>query len=363
MNKKFSTLLTVGLLTGGALFSYVDAKDVAPAAFINAIGEGNVLDLTSLELGNDKVIALTGDVDLYPAAAQQANKETPKTPSYVIIKDAGITLTSSGSVANLFKGRIVIAAEDVTVSGLKLQNNLSQAVLGGFWNNTSITIFADKATITGNELSASVNDGNTTNIVNGVILYPQSGEVAYTVKGNKFTGFAQTAFDSYGYWYSIACQVYQNAQRGESADSAPLNLDALKNKKGVASKSAVITKGLDGKSIANTNTFSSNDANVIIRNGIEVFEDGEVNTNHVVEFAYLTKAADETEAAVVSKANTITLSAFEAALADVITNGKADGSTVLTVEGATPTEIAEAIEKIASKGQEADALVSKKSIK
>ena len=362
MNKKFSTLLTVGLLTGGALFSYVDAKDVAPAAFINAIGEGNVLDLTSLELGNDKVIALTGDVDLYPAAAQQANKETPKTPSYVIIKDAGITLTSSGSVANLFKGRIVIAAEDVTVSGLKLQNNLSQAVLGGFWNNTSITIFADKATITGNELSASVNDGNTTNIVNGVILYPQSGEVAYTVKGNKFTGFAQTAFDSYGYWYSIACQVYQNAQRGESADSAPLNLDALKNKRGVASKSAVITKGLDGKSIANTNTFSSNDANVIIRNGIEVFEDGEVNTNHVVEFAYLTKAADETEAAVVSKANTITLSAFEAALADVITNGKADGSTVLTVEGATPTEIAEAIETIASKGQEADALVSKKAL-
>ena len=105
-------------------------------------------------------------------------------------------------------------------------------------------------------------------------MYPQSKEVAYTIGKNEFSNFSQKAFDAFGYWYSIACQVYQNAQRAELEDT-PLALDELKNKKGVASKSAVIAKGLDAKAIVNANKFSGNDANVIVRNGIEVFADAD----------------------------------------------------------------------------------------
>ena len=359
MNKKFSTLLTVGLLTGGTLFSYVDAKDVDPTDFVKAIGEGNVLDLKSLELGNDKVISLTGEVNLYPsAAAQQADEETPKTPSYVIIEDAGITLTSSGKDAKVFKGRIVIAAENVTVNNLKLQNNLPQPVLGGFWNNTAVTVFADKVTLIKNELSASIEGENTTNVVNGIMLYPQTGKVSYVIEGNKLTGFAKTAFDKFGYWYSSAFQVYQNTKRTGNDDI--LKIDVLKDKKGIASNSASISEGFDASDIVLKNEFSGNDANVIVRNGLELLADGKVNENHVIEFAHLTKAADADQTSL--KTTTVTLSAFEAALADVIANGKADGSTVLTVEGATPTEITTAIKQIATKSQEADALVDKKAL-
>ena len=359
MNKKFSTLLTVGLLTGGALFSYVDAKDVTPDAFKAAIGENGILDITKLSLDGDKEIALTAEVDLYPAAAQQVNEEeTPKIPSYVIIKDAGITLTSSGKDAQTFKGRLVIAANGVTVSNLNLVNAAGKTASNKLQDNTSIAVFASSVTVAGNTLTVSGNVPKEA-VVNGITLYPQTSKVNYVIEGNKLEGFAKTAFDAYGYWYSCAFQVYQNALRSTAEDNSIVEvLTGLK----IATKSAIITEGLDAAGIASNNTFSGNDANVIVRVGEEVFADGKVNANHVVEFAYLTKAADGVERAAISKADAITLSAFEAALADVITNGKADGSTVLTVEGVTPTEIAEAIEKIASKGQEADALVSKKAL-
>ena len=359
MNKKFSTLLTVSLLTGGALFSYVDAKDVTPDAFKAAIGENGVLDITKLSLDGDKEIALTAEVDLYPATAQQANEEeTPKIPSYVIIKDAGITLTSSGKDAQTFKGRLVIAADGVTVSNLNLVNAAGTTASNKLQDNTSIAVFASSVTVTGNTLSVS-GDIPEAAVVNGITLFPQTSKVNYIIKGNTLNGFAKTAFDNYGYWYSSAFQVYQNALRSTAEGNSIVEvLTGLK----IATKSAIITEGFDAAGIVSNNTFSDNDANVIVRVGEEVFADGEVNTNHVVEFAYLTKAAEVNAASFSLKATPIKLSAFEAALADVITNGKADGSTVLTVEDATPTEIAKAIETIASKGQEADALVSKKAL-
>ena len=366
MNKKFSTLLTVGLLTGGTLFSYVDAKEISAETFVGAIGENGVLNVSELDLDTDGVIELAGEVNLYDDGTSQANTEAKKKLSYVIIKDDGVTLTSFGKEAKVFKGRIVIAAEGVTVNNLKLQNNIAKAVTGGFWNNTSITVFADKATITGNELTATVNEGNTTNIVNGIVLYPQSKEVAYTIGKNEFSNFSQKAFDAFGYWYSIACQVYQNAQRAELEDT-PLALDELKNKKGVASKSAVIAKGLDAKAIVNANKFSGNDANVIVRNGIEVFADADGNRvdnpDHVVEFAYLTKAAEEeTESASFkSEPTKMNISAFEAALMDAVVNGNA--STVLTVENATPTEITATIKKVVDEAKTAtDAVVTTKAL-
>ena len=137
MNKKFSTLLTVGLLTGGTLFSYVDAKEISAETFVGAIGENGVLNVSELDLDTDGVIELAGEVNLYDDGTSQANTEAKKKLSYVIIKDDGVTLTSFGKEAKVFKGRIVIAAEGVTVNNLKLQNNIAKAVTGGFWNNTS----------------------------------------------------------------------------------------------------------------------------------------------------------------------------------------------------------------------------------
>ena len=281
MNKKFSTLLTVGLLTGGALFSYVDAKDVTPDAFKAAIGENGILDITKLSLHGDKEIALTAEVDLYPAAAQQVNEEeTPKIPSYVIIKDAGITLTSSGKDAQTFKGRLVIAANGVTVSNLNLVNAAGKTASNKLQDNTSIAVFASSVTVAGNTLTVS-GDVPKEAVVNGITLYPQTSKVNYVIEGNKLEGFAKTAFDAYGYWYSSAFQVYQNALRSTAEDNS---IDEVLTGLKIATKSAIITEGLDAAGIASNNTFSGNDVNVIVRVGEEVFADGKVNTNHVVEF-------------------------------------------------------------------------------
>ena len=253
---------------------------------------------------------------------------------YYIINTPNVTLDGKNKTLT---GRLVIAAENVTIKNLDIVNSLESAVSGGFWNNTAVTVFADDFAITGSTITGSVNDGNSTNCINGIVIYPQGGASNYEIDDNTISGFAQMVTDSYGRWYSSAFQVYQNRSVTINTEaSQPENLAGLKVK-GINSQSSTIANA--DKLIAtvvDNNDFEGNDADVVVRDGAEVNEDGTANTKYAVDGAYLTYPSDEAESEDVT--------AFQAALADALQAG--DANTTLTVEGATPTQIQDVIKAL-----------------
>ncbi|WP_455637355.1 DUF6383 domain-containing protein [Parabacteroides sp.] len=344
MNKRFYTLMASIMLAGSA-FSSASAKNVTGAEFKNAIDENGVLQVTresgdsegtegqndesviaiSLPV-NDNTITLTSDVDLMGEGGN----------GYVIVKlpedfakleIVGAKVTEEDGEDNdavkagetvekpTFKGHLVLAGENITISNLDIDLTLSKAVVGGFTNNTAITVFADNAIITGNKISGDVNDGNTTNVLNGIMIYPQTTDASYVITGNEISGLNQVVTDNYGTWYSSAFQIYQNRKSGFAA-----TLEGLKDLQlaGVSRVSAKST-AYDVVSFVKNNTLTDNAADVFVRNSVEVNDDGSTN------------AAYSVDNAVISNSDESASNAFKAALKDVLTSTNENTTVVVNV--------------------------------
>ena len=185
MNKKVSTLLTVGLMLGGSLLSSsAFAADVKPEQFTGAI-KNWVFSLNNLPedvkaavLRDGGLVELTGDVTI------STNDQGGHPANFVVLPE-GITLTSADKNEKvLFKGNILVAGENVAISNLKFTDNIENWNTGG-WHQSYITVFADNVNITNNEFVGKENPGTYND---AVILLPQSEVVNYNVQGNTFTG-------------------------------------------------------------------------------------------------------------------------------------------------------------------------------
>ena len=270
MNKKFSTLVAA-ILAAGA-WTTANAVDVTPEQFSNAISEKVLsIDVLKTALGDkwDSKIELTGNVDLSES-------------KYVVIKgDEGkdIVLTAAKDKEVTFTGRIVIGTEGVTVSNLKIVNNPVNEDANGYWTKTAITAFANKVTITGNTISVgeSATEGA---LANGVVLYPQSENVEWTVSGNTFEGLNNVVDE----WYSSAIQVYQGTA-GEVKVGDPLadtELLGVNVESGDADNATpVIKKGLNAAALASGNTFKKCAADVFVRNNVELAEGASTEAAYV----------------------------------------------------------------------------------
>ncbi len=165
MNKKFSTLATAGLLLSGALFCNVNAKDYNATEFAKLLSDKKVLTLPADE--KDLVVNLTEDVALEDG--------------YAIIKKDGLTLSATAGVK--LTGRLVIRAEGVTVKGLKIFNS---PVGGGYWQKNAISAFANKVTITGNNVIQGQRSGEDV-VANGIVVFPQKAATSAAAESDAET--------------------------------------------------------------------------------------------------------------------------------------------------------------------------------
>lgn len=98
-----------------------------------------------------------------------------------LILDKSLTLTSSSASSKAtFNGYISITAEDVTVKDINLSYERKSSL---FSEKNGISVFANKATLTGNTFSTT-GDGT-----NGIVFYPKGNgavDQKYTVTGNTF---------------------------------------------------------------------------------------------------------------------------------------------------------------------------------
>ena len=276
MNKKFYTLMA-GIILAGSAFNSAYATNVTAKEFNDAIKNG-VLQVNSEEKGTlvikDGKIELTGDVTLAAVGEDFDSKG-----KYVIINEEGITLTTSedyeGKQAKI-TGMVFVQAEGVTIDNLNLDYTISEHVAGKF--STVLKVYADDFTLKNSKLSGALTtEGETQyNVINGVILYPQTKDADYTITGNTFSGFTgvtkgeNASIGAPGdVWYSSALQVYKNAQYtpvgGEEATSADCAVDAA--------------------ALKGSNTFEGNDADIFVRNNDEL-------NGGVVEAAYVTYNED-----------------------------------------------------------------------
>ena len=188
MNKKFSTLATAGLLLSGALFCNVNAKDYNAAEF-KALIKSDVLTLDENE--KDLVINLTSDVAL-------DNK-------FVVIKQKDLVLSANKGVS--LTGRLVVAAEGITVEGLKLVNAPVDGT--GYWTKNGITVFADAVSIKNNIIAQGSRQSE--NIVaNGIVVFPQTGKVNYNISGNTVTANYTTLADGKVQWGSTGVLIAES---------------------------------------------------------------------------------------------------------------------------------------------------------
>lgn len=98
-----------------------------------------------------------------------------------LILDKSLTLTSSSASSKAtFNGYISITAEDVTVKDINLSYERKSSL---FSEKNGISVFANKATLTGNTFTTT-GDGT-----NGIVFYPKGNgavDQKYTVTGNTF---------------------------------------------------------------------------------------------------------------------------------------------------------------------------------
>ena len=131
MNKKFSTLLTAGLLVGGASLFNVDAKVVTPKDFKAAIEDG-VLNVDKLELPDgDLKVELSSNVDI--------TKGDVDCEGHLLIKTKGLTITEASGKDVTFTGRFAIEADDVTISGLDIKHNVPSTSKSSSYEKNAIT--------------------------------------------------------------------------------------------------------------------------------------------------------------------------------------------------------------------------------
>ena len=335
MNKRFYTLMA-GIMLAGSAFSTASATEVTSAQFEGALKEiktlegyndkatGKYLDLDALKDAlkkegktfDDATIELTGDVDLTSKGG------------YVLI-DKAVTLTAAKKQTPTLTGRIVVAADGVEISNLKITNKPVNAEAHGYWTKNAITVFAKKTTITDNTITgvsvaATENPKAPALIPNSVVIFPQGTGVEYKVKGNTFTS-STTANDDFA---ASAVSVAQNVKM-PSADLKP-NDPLLKSSLAGYGKNgtSVVTDGIDKYTFAD-NTFSKSDADILVSVALK----GDKTEYSIVQ---VTAAG---EFGVLSDKN-------KEVLTEAITNSNKDGESVVNVLGSTTDAVLEVIKDV-----------------
>ena len=172
MNKKFSTLLTAGLLVGSASLFNVDAKVVTPKEFKAAIEKDGTLNVEKLKLPEgDLKVELSGNVDI--------TKDNVTTNGHLFIKTKGLTITEASGKQVTFTGRFAIEADDVTINGLNIKHHVANNT--GTYSKTAIVVVGKSATITGNTIVCT---SESDNMANGITIFPTAVDAAFTVSGN-----------------------------------------------------------------------------------------------------------------------------------------------------------------------------------
>ena len=155
MNKKFSTLVLGALLAGA--FTTANAETVSTQEEFEALIKNGVL---TLEEGDDELVFAEGKYTI-PYFSDGTNYPyNGVRGEYMVVNTPDLTIKGDGEVE--ITGRMVLAAENVTVSGLTIVNNgLKSDVQGDatyFFNKSAISVLANKVTITGNTFVGGENE-------------------------------------------------------------------------------------------------------------------------------------------------------------------------------------------------------------
>ena len=179
MNKKFSTLLASALLAGA--FTSVEAAIVSSPEDLKDLIKGGVLVMPS------------GDNELIFAAGEHIIEDNGLGKGwgggeYFIVNTPNITIR--GEQGSTVIGRIVLAADGITVKGLTFVNNgleNRKSDWSLFFNKSSISVLGDEATITDNTFvkGKSVPDNQ---CIQAIELYPKTAKTSYVITGNTFDG-------------------------------------------------------------------------------------------------------------------------------------------------------------------------------
>ena len=221
MNKKFSTLLLGALLAGA--FTTANAERVTTQKEFVALIKNGVLTLN-----DDELVFAAGDYKV-PFYAHHSNGT--QGGEYVIVNTANLKIT--GEEGAVITGRLAITAENVTVSGLDFINNgleevtnpASDASIGV--NKSSISVFANKVTITNNDFIRG--DIDATNMsLQGIELMPKEADVEYSISGNTFTGFTDVVPGADGVIYpAYAVSLDESYEMGGSQGYMKLYLGGV----------------------------------------------------------------------------------------------------------------------------------------
>ena len=321
MNKKFSTLFTVGLLLGGSLFVPADAKEITGEQFLSAI-ESNSLNKETLDqlLGGEKLVELTTDVNL---------KSKFSNFPIVIVSDGfdGYTFTAKNGVK--FNGKIIVAEDGVTIKDIDFVTPLNAfQESGNAAANSAIVVCADDVTITGNSFVMEdgiedVTGARTNNSMVGITVLPQSENANYsTISGNTISGFDYLGA---GQYYSSGIELLQNTQAGIARGIANTQVGAVDFQNALK---ALIDNGIKGLNTRNVEGVNS-----------AVLADPE--NNGIGENNYAGNTVNEivsNNGSVVSaKLDEVASEAAKVALKDLIVDASANA--VISVENATAAEV------------------------
>ena len=185
MNKKFSTLL-LGALLAGAFTA--NAERVTTQEQFEALIKNGVLELPA----GDLELVFVGDED-FKVDYYQFNSGMKGGGEYLVVNTPNVTI--KGEDGAQLTGRLVLAAENIKVSGLTIINNgLGESGTANdnsstFWNKSAISVLADAVTITNNDIKAG---DNTKQLLYGIELIPKSDKVKYSISKNTFDGFGNS---------------------------------------------------------------------------------------------------------------------------------------------------------------------------
>ena len=134
---------------------------------------------------------------------------------YLLIEKDGVTIKSANGAT--LTGRIVIAAENVTVTGLNIVLDNQTSNISVYKN--AITVKAASATITNNKIICKAGNGL---MANGISIFPTLSTVSYKVEGNTITS-ANGIVDT---WQSAGVLVSENLADFD-IDGAETQFDAF----------------------------------------------------------------------------------------------------------------------------------------
>ena len=198
MNKKFSTLVTALLLSGALGTVNAETVEVSSLKELKKyLSEGGVL--TGLN-GGDELVIKKGNYDI-PFYSRVAN-DGKGGGEYIIVNTPNIVIRGEGDPK--ISGRLVLTADNITVSGLTIINEGLQDGEKGidasrFYNKSAISVLADEVTITGNTFVAETPEKD--QCIQGIELIPTTKDVDYTITGNTFKGFDKVVDGTEGVIY------------------------------------------------------------------------------------------------------------------------------------------------------------------